>query len=301
MKSESYLQWDQSQLKEKAQHGDILFPIKFYSTSLLPIYPEVPIHWHPEMEFTMIVEGSADYSIDFCDYHVSKGDFICIQPNLLHAAKIMSKGSLLSDSFVFHLNLLGSSSADLCTLQYLTPILEGSLKLPHVISPHHPSYPELRRFFTLLTGCCSKKLPGYELEVKALLFHLLSILNNCAETHHTKSDSTHSERLKGVFRYLHDHYTEDITVEDAARICHITPSHFMHYFKEKSGTTFNRYLNQYRLNQSALLLTQGTPVSEAAFSCGFNNLPYFYKRFREYYHMTPREFQDRHASLPQKL
>lgn len=136
-------------------------------------------------------------------------------------------------------------------------------------------------------------MPGYELEIKALLFHLLFIIITSPDTYHSKSGDFHSERMKRVFNYLHSHYTEDISIETVSEICHITPSHFMHYFKEKSGTTFNQYLNQYRLNQSALLLTQGAPVAEAAFACGFNNLPYFYKRFREYYHMTPREFQSR--------
>lgn len=293
MESKAQLQWDQSQLKEKAQHGDIFFPIKYYSTSLSPLYPEVSIHWHPEMELTMIAEGSAEYSIDFQDYHVSEGDFICIQPNLLHSARVVPKGSMRSDSFVFHLNLLGSSSADLCALKYFTPIMEGALKLPHVIGAEDALYPELKKYFTLLTDCCDKRPPGYELEIKGLLFHLIGILVGSPKTHPTDSDHVHSDRLKSVFGYLHEHYSEDISVEDAASICHITPSHFMHYFKEKSGTTFNRYLNQYRLNQSALFLTQGMPAAEAAFACGFNNLPYFYKRFREYYHMTPKEFQER--------
>lgn len=291
MKNIARLQWDESQLKEKAQHGDVFFPFKYYSTTLLPIYPEFSIHWHPEMEFTMINDGCADYSIHFQDYHVSKGDFICIQPNLLHSARIAPKGFMHSSSFVFHLNLLGSSSADVCTLRYLTPIIEGTLIFPHVVSPDAPLYPELRKHFEALTECCQQKLPGYELEIKAQLFHLLRLMVTSPGAHHAESDNLHSERLKTVFHYVHTHYAENITVEDAAKLCCITTSHFMHYFKEKSGTTFNQYLNQYRLNQSALLLTQGIPAAEAAFSCGFNNLPYFYKRFREYYHMTPREFQ----------
>lgn len=293
METRTQLQWDQSQLRERAQHGDVLFPIKYYSTTLIPLYPEVPMHWHPEMELTMIAEGSADYSIDFHDCHVSAGDFICIQPNILHAAKIIPKDSMRSDSFVFHLNLLTSFSADLCALQYFLPIMEGRLQLPPVISADDPLYPGLCACFSSLTECCNHKMPGYELELKSLLFHLMHVLIGSEHTSRTSRDRTEGDRLKDVFTYIHEHYSEDITVEAAAAICHITPSHFMHFFKEKSGTTFNRYLNQYRLSRSALLLTQGMPAAEAAFACGFNHLPYFYKRFREYYHMTPREFQER--------
>lgn len=287
------LQWDQSQLKEKAMHGDVFFPIKYYSTSLVPIYPEVPMHWHPEMELTMIAEGCADYSIDFHDYHVSAGDFICIQPNLLHAARVSPKSAMRSDSFVFHLNLLTSFSTDLCALRYFMPLVEGRLRLPQVILKDDALYPKLTSCFTSLTDCCGKKAPGYELELKSLLFHLMNVLIHSDHTNQPPSDHAQSDRLKSVFSYVREHYAEEISIDEVAGLCHITPSHFMHFFKEKSGTSFNRYLNQYRLNQSALLLTRGVPAAEAAFSCGFNHLPYFYKRFREYYHMTPREFQEK--------
>ncbi|WP_416389478.1 helix-turn-helix domain-containing protein [Otoolea muris] len=62
-------------------------------------------------------------------------------------------------------------------------------------------------------------------------------------------------------------------------------------FREKTGFTFNRYLNPYRLNPSALLLKNSLPAAGAAFARGFNSLPCFYKRFREYCHMTPQDFQ----------
>lgn len=285
------LQLDESQLREKTRHGDVLFPFKYYSTFLQPVYPEVPVHWHPEMELTMIADGEADYSINLNDYHVSAGDFICIQPNLLHSARITQKSTMLTDSFVFHLNLLGKSSADFCALKYFTPIMEGKLTLPCIIREEDVLYSELRLYFERLNRCCHEQNPGYELEIKSLLFHLLNLLICSTQTRHMEAGDAHSERMKIIFNYIHTHYAEDISVGDTARECHITASHFMRYFKEKSGMTFNQYLNQYRLQQSALLLAKGIPAAEAAFACGFNNLPYFYKRFREYYQMTPREFQ----------
>ena len=291
MKVKKTLSIDEAKLKEKAPHGDVFFPFQYHLTHLNTTSPEVSIHWHPEMELSMITSGQAHYSIDFQDYKVSEGDIICIQPNLLHSVKIRPKEPLTSDSFVFHLNLLGNSPADICTRRYFTPITEGTLKLPQIISKENPMYSELKKHFELLTDCCRQKATGYELEIKALLFHLLCMIISSPQTHRTTPDNTHSERMKRIFNYLHDHYSEDISVEDAASLCGITPSHFMHYFKEKSGTTFTQYLNQYRLNQSAFRLRQGIPAAEAAFACGFNNLPYFYKRFREYYRMTPREFQ----------
>lgn len=283
----------EANLKEKASHGDTLFPLQLYSTILSPINPEFSIHWHPEMEFTWVSQGQARYSVDFQDYLVSDGDFLCIQPGLLHTAKILFPHTFASDSFVFHFNLLGGSSGDICTLRYFAPLMNGTMQLPHVISSEDPCYPEIKSTFQSLSLTYQQKQPGYELEVKSLLFHLLLLLTTHPKACLVEDENRHflRQRLKTVFDFIHQHFAEEIQVETLAKLCHISSSRFMHLFKEANGTTFNQYLNQYRLRQSALLLRQGMDIAQAAYSCGFNHLPYFYKRFQNYYHMTPRQFQ----------
>lgn len=49
-------------------------------------------------------------------------------------------------------------------------------------------------------------------------------------------------------------------------------------------------IRNYRLKKAAALLSEGIPVSEAAYAVGFDNLSYFAKCFRDLYNMTPREF-----------
>ena len=282
---------DKENLKENTKHGDILFPMQQYQISFSRLFPMLDMHWHPEMEFTRITEGTAVYSIDLQDYCVKKGDFICVAPNLLHAARINSKGSMTSSSFVFHMNLFSNSSADICSLRYFSPLLDGRLKLPHIISEEDPFYTDINEIFENLTCAYHEKRTGYELDIKALLFRLMKLLITHPQTTRTESEDSHRARLKLIFDYIKMHYAEDISVEEIASQCCISPSHFMHFFKEKSGSTFNQYLNQYRLGQAAILLQKGQDISETAYACGFNNLPYFYRKFREQYHMTPREFQ----------
>ena len=291
----------EEKLKEKVRHGDTFFPFQHYLADFCPPSAGLPLHWHPEMEFTKILEGTAVYSIDFQEYPVQAGDYVCVQPGLLHGARMAPSAFLHSDTFVFHLNFLGSSSADICTLKYFSPVMEGNLRFPQVIFRNDPLYPELDGLFQALSSCYQGKEDGYELEIKALLFTLVRLLLNHPRTFHVKEKDPHSERLKLIFDYIHGHYAEEISVEDMARLCSITPSHFMHYFKEKSGTNFSRYLTWYRLSQSALLLRQGAEIAEAAYACGFNNLPYFYRRFREVYQMTPREFCKSVSSAPETV
>lgn len=66
-----------------------------------------------------------------------------------------------------------------------------------------------------------KNKPGYELWLKSLLLSLLAVLiPYCKE----ESDSfalqnQHIEKLKEVLRYISDHYMDELSIEELARIC----------------------------------------------------------------------------------
>ena len=63
-------------------------------------------------------------------------------------------------------------------------------------------------------------------------------------------------------------------------------------FRQLTGSSFTQYLKNYRLEMAAKLISEGkVRISDAAVSCGFNNLSYFTRSFVEKYGMTPREFR----------
>ena len=62
------------------------------------------------------------------------------------------------------------------------------------------------------------------------------------------------------------------------------------------GTTPIQYVKQYRIEKAAgLLLTTRLRTGEIGAECGFTDLSYFTKTFREIKHCTPREYRQRFA------
>ncbi len=57
-----------------------------------------------------------------------------------------------------------------------------------------------------------------------------------------------------------------------------------------TGLTAVELIRNYRLKRAAHYLKEGKTISDAAYLVGFNNLSYFAKCFREFYHLAPREF-----------
>ena len=43
--------------KEKARHGDIFLPVNSYHCLIPFTYRELALHWHEEMEITLIQDG----------------------------------------------------------------------------------------------------------------------------------------------------------------------------------------------------------------------------------------------------
>ena len=77
-------------------------------------------------------------------------------------------------------------------------------------------------------------------------------------------------------------------IEKIAEICHYSPSHFMKFFKNHMGTSFIKYLNDFRLIKARTrILTTEESILEIAGDCGFNNLSHFNRQYKKKYGITP--------------
>lgn len=106
------------------------------------------------------------------------------------------------------------------------------------------------------------------------------------------TDSELERKLKTVLSYIREHYTETMSIEELAGVCHFSQAHFMSFFKKFAGMTCVEYINHYRLSRVAAALAQSDqPVMEAAMENGFHNISYFNKLFRKEFGVTPREYR----------
>jgi len=68
--------------------------------------------------------------------------------------------------------------------------------------------------------------------------------------------------------------------------------HIARSLKKYYGTTSSDYINELRLNYAANLLKHtNTSVIDICFTCGFQNISYFYKMFKNKYSLSPSKFR----------
>ena len=108
------------------------------------------------------------------------------------------------------------------------------------------------------------------------------------ESSRTRRDSRKSAQLKAVLDFMEDNYTAPLTLDELAAAVHMSPRYFCRFFREMTHRTPVDYLNYLRVEHAArLLASSGVSVTEAAYSCGFNDLSYFIKIYKKYKGITP--------------
>ena len=72
----------------------------------------------------------------------------------------------------------------------------------------------------------------------------------------------------------------------------MSPSAFSRFFHTRTGKTLTSYINDIRLGNAArALVDTSAGISEICYACGFNNLSYFNRTFKNRRGVTPKEFR----------
>ena len=105
------------------------------------------------------------------------------------------------------------------------------------------------------------------------------------------------EIIQSSIRYIKNHYSEPITLNQIARQAGLSVSRFSTLFKKETGYTPYQYILFTRLHASRQLLT-GTisPIHEIAAYTGFSDASAYIAAFRKKYNCTPLQYRAKNSS-----
>lgn len=217
---------------------------------------------------------------------------MAVFPGQLHGISARAGETMEYENIIFRPQMLMASAGDLCTAEFLLPLTERAPADPVHMKAGGKGWEDFSEAVRRLDLLCREKSFAYQLGVKGALFQMLQGIFQ--EWRPGGRPEKSREKMKELLDFVENHYGEKISVEDAAGICCYSSSHFMKYFKQYMGVSFVEYLNGYRLFQAAMqLLSAETSVTAVAQSCGFDNLSYFNRLFRQKYGCTPGEYRRR--------
>lgn len=286
---------DLMNLKENATHGSFILPFTTYRGEISTSYSFIPIHWHEEMEITLIQKGCGEYKIDLNSHILEEGDLLIIKPLALHSINQFKNVNMRWRTMVFNLNMLNSAVTDGCLIKYFAPILNNEHQLPLIIKKGSEGYEELLSVLKGIFVCYEVQEFAFELELKSLLYHFINLLykyNLIVKNKLTPISNSVINKIKLILNYIHENYKEELSINEIALSCDFSEYHFMRFFKQHIGMTCTEYINTYRLEVASKLLAQtDKSIMEIAFEAGFNNVSYFNKLFKNNYKLTPKQFR----------
>jgi len=95
-----------------------------------------------------------------------------------------------------------------------------------------------------------------------------------------------------VKSFIHKNFSQDITLEDAAHLVHVSPCYLSRVFSQEVGVPFKKYLITVKLDYARrLLLSTNKSINEIALESGYHDISYFCRAFKKNVGIPPYEYR----------
>lgn len=288
-------------LQEINRYRDARFPLGIYIVTRDSIYPEgrgyMDLHWHEELQFTLVREGSIRMTVNGVSSHLSAGEAIFINKDALHITDYMTDDAVYISLDVPE-RILGF---------WPSSRMEQNYVLPYTDDPFFTSFTirgacEWEKEWLILLGdICDRflKEPAeffeYEVSTRVVALWLLLIRNADLSSHADISRAfayRKQQRLQKMLSYIHSNYQNKLLVKNIAAAGSVSEAECNRCFNEVVGMTPTQYLLKCRyLRSRELLIATNMSITDIALAVGFNDVSYFIQCFSKQAGMTPREFR----------
>jgi iron complex transport system substrate-binding protein len=234
----------------------------------------------PANIFLFVVSGSAFVRIDERKCYLKRH-------HLLHAGKgmivdIMPAKHEFSFYLVYYKAALPASTASFVANKLVVQAQPFGL-FYHVILPEPaPVHSQVRHMYEewQQSGILA------QIRVKSMLFgfiyELFSQLQNSTDR------GSPSDLVAYALRYIHEHYSEAITMDQLADLLGCSSSYMYRLFKAEIGKSPNDYMIGIRMEQARqYLLTTQLNLREIALTVGYSDVYYFSRLFKKQYGVSP--------------
>lgn len=256
-------------------------------------HEDYPTHWHAVPEIIMPTRNIYTIVHDDETTVLREGDIVLISPGCIHALYAPERGRRII--FQADLNPLrfmkefGGLLSMLPSLIVITPEA-----CPDIYSRIRQLLLEIRDDYTD-TGVMFSEISIYSKTLEILTLIGRSSALPAAETHVGAATGRQEEyiaRFMQILDYTTTNCTDDLNLDTIAAMSGFSKFYFSKLFKQFTGVSFYKYVNQKRIERAAALLTDPeNAITNVALSCGYNSLSSFIRMFKIVKGCTPTEFR----------
>lgn len=265
------------------------YPYAFHHVSLKST--EVPWHWHEALEFNLILQGSMKVSTAGQTQVFRKGEGFFINSNILAAME--NETDCVLDSHLFHPVFLSGHFKSVFETKYLNPVIQNrNLDL----IPFRGKTAEQTQILGKLRQLSRlQEDADTEFQTRNLLSEIWLLLLDEIKNTDTQvftSQPKNQDRVFTMIAFIHENFSEKLTLEDIAASAAISTRECLRCFKASIHQSPMDYLIEHRVRTAKKLLeTTDHSITDIALACGFNSNSYFTKLFHRICGKTPNAYR----------
>lgn len=253
-----------------------------------PYFRTMEFHAHDFLELYYFLDGSVTYYIEDQVYDLCPGDLLIIPAGKMHRPVIANEHAAYERMVLW------------ITPQYLQSIDSpaGDLQKNLQKVGEHGYCVPFRGDETVFVTALLKKLLYMQKNdtdpkfcAGAVELYLWTIFRSYGVIDTTHRNET--QVIPQVIRYITEHFSEPLTLEDIAAEFFVSKSYLNRHFKAYTNSTVYAYIMALRLTHARRMLREGIPAVEAGRECGFSDYSTFYKAFKTQTGLSPQQFKSR--------
>ncbi|SEK54226.1 AraC-type DNA-binding protein [Pseudobutyrivibrio ruminis] len=260
-------------------------------------YEDYPKHWHPAIEIIMPVENGYTMQFSNSEVYLREKDICIICPGCVHAIKAPETGRrIIFQPNTTYLRFLREFEV---LISFMSPYA--------IITPE--DYPSIHeQLVNMLVEIKEEYMAGTSFSELSIYSKILEMFKLIGQNYSSKTTKTndysvsskedYANKFVEICDYIDNHCSEDLKLDEVADMSGFSKFYFERLFKQFTGTSFYKYVNQKRIAKaSELLIEPGNSVTDVALNCGFMSISSFIRMFKLQKGCTPTEFKSMYWSL----
>lgn len=254
---------------------DPLIPFRLHRAIIA--LPQAPQNWHENSEFIYCVSGEGYVTYNDRSIPISQGQLVAINSEMFHS--VISQSGMCYHCVTLDRHFSRESGIPTTELFFRERIEDPQIN---------------KSFLAILDALEDYHSTGNTRLAAVVRARTLDFLYQLCRDHLVaESRGEHrlpSPMVRSVMTYIRKNLSSPMTLDEIARYAGVNKYHMSREFKRVVGRTVFDTVVQLRCAAAKDLIEGGSTVSQAARSCGFENLSYFTRAFKKYYQELPSRY-----------
>lgn len=279
----------------KRHYGSVEFPMAFFRDYGSQIKDgRLDWHWHREIEFTRINEGTVTCYVGPELIELKKGDMMFLNMNAIHRYDYSQDADM--EIIAFAPEFIAPRES-LIFRNLVQPFIISELKCVRITGGQKQRKALGEALDSLLREKDNGELHELKLHIETCRLWQ-SFLEHFSTWFSSGEEGTNLnswQRLQTMLAFIHDHYGDSIRLEDIADSAGISKSEVLRCFRGMIRTTPMDYVTTYRIRRACHMLeTSSHSITYIAEESGFSDPGYFSKTFKRRVGVSPKEYRKSH-------